>query len=244
MVHKGPGFYDDPVIHDEYMARRQRAESANTLLERPIFYEMLGDPRGLRVLDLGCGDAQFGRELLELGCQSYVGVDGSRKMVERATETLRGTSGEVLQGTIEEMELAPEQFDLVVSRLALHYIADLTPTFLQVHRCLSTGGRFLFSVEHPVITSCNASLEASARRGAWLVDDYFATGKRDVQWLDGVVEKHHRTVEDFFSLLQNNGFRVELLRESRPERERFATEEEFLRRARIPLFLFMAGRKM
>ena len=243
MVHKGPEFYDDPAIFETYWQRRARSESANAMLEAPVIAELVGHAEGLRVLDLGCGDAQYGRELLEQGCAEYVGLDGSENMVKEARKTLAGTSGTVVHGTIEDLQADTDRYDLVVSRLVLHYIADLRATFSEVYRCLKPGGRFVFSVEHPVVLSCNASLEQSARRGSWIVDDYFVTGQREVQWLGGSVVKYHRTVEDFFMLLQQAGFQVEMLRESKPDRQRFSSEEEYQRRARIPLFLFLVGRK-
>jgi hypothetical protein len=57
------------------------------------------------------------------------------------------------------------------------------------------------------------------------------------------VRKYHRTVEDYFRALQEAGFVVEQLRESRPQREQFAEEQTYERRRRIPLFLFLAGRR-
>jgi hypothetical protein len=61
--------------------------------------------------------------------------------------------------------------------------------------------------------------------------------------MGGRVEKYHRTVEDYFHALQHAGFVVEQLRESSPQRQHFRDEQTYLRRRRIPLFLFLAGRK-
>jgi SAM-dependent methyltransferase len=243
VANKGSEFYDHPEIFDTYWSRRNRSESANALLEEPVMLELLGDPAELRILDLGCGDARFGVDLLARGCAEYVGLDGSQKMIEQARETLEGTAGHLVHGTIEEADFAAGRFDVVVSRLALHYIEDLKATFEGVREILADGGRFIFSVEHPVVLSCNASLEQSARRGSWIVDDYFSTGLRSVQWLGGTVEKYHRTVEEYFGLLQASGLTVEALRESKPLRERFPSEEEYERRMRIPLFMMFAARK-
>ncbi|KEO80990.1 class I SAM-dependent DNA methyltransferase [Tumebacillus flagellatus] len=253
MVYQGSEFYEDPKIFAEYWKRRVRKESANAVLEGPVFTELVGDVRGLRVLDLGCGDASCGVELLARGAASYVGVDGSAKMVEKARELLR-ESGlyqeeapagriEVVHQDIRNLEFAPGQFDLVVSRLALHYLEDLAAVLHRVRELLAPGGRLVFSVEHPAILSCSASLEESARRGSWIVDDYFLSGPRQQPWLGGEVVKYHRTIEEYFALVQAAGFTVESLRESKPVRERFDSEGEYLRRARIPLFLFLAGRK-
>lgn len=46
-------------------------------MEEPAVLGEVGDQSGLRVIDLGCGDARFGRLLLAGGCASYLGIDGS-----------------------------------------------------------------------------------------------------------------------------------------------------------------------
>ena len=75
------------------------------------------------------------------------------------------------------------------------------------------------------------------------MDDYFVSGPRIVKWMNGEVVKMHRTLEEYFLLLQRTGFAVETLRESCPQREYFADEAEYQRRQRIPLLLFLSGRK-
>lgn len=59
----------------------------------------------------------------------------------------------------------------------------------------------------------------------------------------GSVKKMHRSVESYYTALQQAGFRVEQLRESAPQRAHFTDEETYERRKRIPLFLFLAARK-
>jgi SAM-dependent methyltransferase len=239
----GHAFYDDDAVFATYMAARQRRDNPNDTLERPVTLELAGDLAGLRVLDLGCGDAAFGREALAHGSRAYVGVEGSRNMAAAARETLAGTSGQALHIPIEQWQAPAAAFDLAVARLSLHYLADLGPVFAQVYRALEGGGRFVFSVEHPVITSCARGWPAGTPRQDWVVDDYFASGARETAWLGGTVRKYHRTIEDYFRALQDAGFVVEQLRESRPRREHFADEQTYQRRKRIPLFLFLAGRK-
>ena len=45
----------------------------------------------------------------------------------------------------------------MISRMALHYIVDIAALFARVYATLADGGRFVFSIEHPVITSCSAA---------------------------------------------------------------------------------------
>ena len=165
-------------------------------------------------------------------------------MVSLAQERFSGHShAEIHHARLQDWAYPQDAFDLVTSRLVFHYIDDLRAVFEQIYGSLKTQGRFIFSVEHPVLTSCNRSLEGGGYRQDWIVDDYFTTGRRDVKWLGSQVIKYHRTIEDYFSLLQATGFTIEKLRESRPQSENFADTELYQRRMRIPLFLFFSVRK-
>lgn len=240
----GSEFYDDEVVFATYMARREkRADSPNDVLEKPILDELIGDPTNLRILDLGCGNAEFGQEAFQRGCRSYLGIDGSENMINLAQNMLHGTSGKTERATIEEWEYPKSQFDLVISRLALHYIEPFESICTKVFRTLLDGGRFIFSVEHPVITSSDQAWRTSGPRQHWIVDDYFETGRRVTNWMGGDVIKYHRTVEDYFSALRRAKFVIDDVRESRPRRNLFGDEETYKRRKRIPLLLFFSAHR-
>jgi SAM-dependent methyltransferase len=166
-------------------------------------------------------------------------------MLALARQTLAGTRGQLQYAHIEAFEVpAFEGFDVVVSRLALHYVEDLPSVLRRVHRALVAGGRLVLSVEHPVITSCDRGWGGRGPRADWLVDDYFVTGRRETSWLGGRVVKFHRTIEDYLVALESAGFAWEALREPGPQRPAFASEAEFRRRQRIPLFLLLAARRL
>jgi SAM-dependent methyltransferase len=160
-----------------------------------------------------------------------------------ARRTLAETPGQIIQADLETWEYPRQVFDLVISRLVLHYLASLESVLAGVYQTLMPGGRFVFSIEHPVITSCDRAWQGQGPRQDWLVDNYFETGARDTHWLGGQVRKYHRTIEDYYLGLQRAGFTVESLREACPHREHFAQEETYVRRMRIPLFLLMAAKK-
>ncbi len=244
MTYDGPAFYDDDTIFNTYMTSRHRSENPNDTIEKPVIFELIGELAGQRILDLGCGDAALGREAFIQGCQMYLGIEGSRNMVEAARQNLSGTTGNVTHATIEAWDYPTESFELVVSRLVLHYIEDVDTIFKKIYHALVPGGRFVFSVEHPVITSCDRGWQGKGHRQDWLVDNYFNTGRRLTSWLGGQVVKYHRTVENYFVGLQRTGFVVESVREAEPQPERFERDATYQRRRRIPLFLIMAGKKV
>jgi len=241
MAADGPTFYDDDEVLATYQAHRRSPDNPNDTMEAPVVDELIGDVRGLRILDLGCGAGGFGRAALERGARGYVGIEGSRKMAATARAQLAGTAAQVIEHRVETWSYPTAAFDLAVARLVLHYVADLAPVFDYVAHALVGGGRFVFSVEHPIITSCARGWPAGTPRQDWIVDDYFETGERVTSWLGGEVRKYHRTVEDYFVAMQAAGFIVEQLREARPRPERFTEPSTYERRKRIPLFLCLAG---
>ena len=243
MSYKGSEVYDQEAFFQHYTARRERQESPNERIESPVFKELLGDVTGQAILDLGCGHGSFGNELLQQGCQSYHGVDGSKNMVNAANVNLEGTNSTIYHSSLESWDFPEESYDTVISRLVFHYIDDVQSIFNHVHATLKDEGRFVFSVQHPVLTSSIESAARSPKKSNWIVDEYFETGKRVEPWIEEEVVKYHRTVENYFRLLKKAGFSIEDIRECAPQREQFDSEEEYKRRKRIPLFLVFSCRK-
>ncbi|PGY08156.1 class I SAM-dependent methyltransferase [Bacillus sp. AFS031507] len=240
MEFSGASAYDNDQFFENYITRRNREESPNNMIEKPILLELIGDIEGKKVLDLGCGDAKFGIELLQKRCISYDGVEGSKNMVKEATKNLNGSLGKVHFSSMETWDFQPDQYDLIVSRLAIHYLADLKDLFKGVHYSLTENGRFIFSVQHPLLLSSIKGAEASSLKTDWIVDDYFTSGKRVEPWIDKNVVKYHRTTEEYYQLLKQTGFKIDDLREGTPRPEEFRNESEYKRRMRIPLFLIFS----
>lgn len=184
MEYRGASAYNDDQFFKNYLTRRNRVDSPNNSIEKPILLEMIGDVKGKKILDLGCGDAKFGVELLQKGCTSYDGIEGSENMAIEATKSLTGTVGNVHLTPMETWDFQTGSYDLVVSRLALHYLVDLKDIVQKAHKTLVNDGRFVFSVQHPVLTSSIKSAAASSSKADWIVDDYFNSGERVEPWID------------------------------------------------------------
>ncbi len=244
MEFRGPSVYEEKEFFSKYMKRRAREDSPNNAIETPIIFDLIGDFQNNNLLDLGCGEASFGKELLERGAATYTGIDGSEQMVEVAKKNLAGVNGHVYHHTMESYPFAEAKFDIVTSRFAIHYLSDIHTLFQNVHLSLEDGGKFVFSVQHPIITASFQSKATGDRRGNWIVDDYFLDGERKEPWIDQVVVKYHRTVEQYFSALIRAGFSVTDLREGQPVRENFTDEKEYNRRLRIPVVLAFSCTKL
>lgn len=237
MEFRGSGAYDQKDFFTNYMKRRGRTDSPNNAIEGPVIYDLIGDFENKSILDLGCGDASFGKELLQKGAAFYTGVEGSEQMIEAAKLNLESPSGTIFHETMETYSFPSNQFDIVTSRFAIHYVSDVHSLFQNVCRTLKENGKFVFSVQHPLITSSLISKQSGDKRGNWVVDDYFLEGERKETWIGQIVVKYHRTIEQYFRTLTLSGFRVTDLREGTPERKHFSNDDEFKRRQRIPVVL-------
>lgn len=237
MKFKGPSAYEEKDFLANFLLRRNRMDSPNNSIEKPVIYELLETVQNERILDLGCGDALFGKELLQAGALFYHGVEGSEEMNRLAEQNIKGLHAEITFATMESFDYPKEHYDIVTSRLAIHYLPEVDELFRNVHASLKEDGKFVFSVQHPLTTSSFTSKKTGEKRGSWIVDDYFVEGERQEPWIDKIVVKYHRTTESYFKALRKAGFRITDLREGMPNRQYFEDQEEYERRKRIPVIL-------
>lgn len=121
----------------------------------PIILEILGDVSGKKLLDLACGQGYFSRIMARAGAD-VVGVEISPKLVEVAKkkEKEHPLGIKYSQESSSKMEaLEDNSFELVVSNMSFHDIAEIENTIQECARVLHQGGRLVFSMSHPLITS-------------------------------------------------------------------------------------------
>ena len=56
---------------------------------------LVGDVRGLSVVDAGCGDGIYSRRLIDLGAQRVIGIDGSQDFINQANLKNGGYEGRI-----------------------------------------------------------------------------------------------------------------------------------------------------
>jgi trans-aconitate methyltransferase len=237
-------FFDLPGVMERYGHLRDRLNDGNALMEEPHVIDLLGDVKDRAIVDLGCGDGRFGVWLAEQGCSSYTGLDASTQMVGLArTRLARSPHAKVVVQDINDWRPAPGTAGLVTARMSLHYIQDLPGVIERVGHCLIPGGRFVLSVEHPVITSDYTSASGDDVPDSWRVTNYFVRGPRTVQWLGQDAIKYHRTMEDYFRILQQTGLAIHQLREGEPVKVAADAGEIMKHRMAVPITLILSAVK-
>ncbi|HEY0797566.1 MAG TPA: class I SAM-dependent methyltransferase [Candidatus Baltobacteraceae bacterium] len=98
--------------------------------------EAYGLAVGTRVLDVGCGTALVGAELVKRGCE-LVGVDVSAAMLEYARK--RVPSAQFLVAAAEQLPFADASFDVAIVSQAFHWF-DRAPALAEMTRIVRPGG--------------------------------------------------------------------------------------------------------
>lgn len=237
--------YDEPAFFDGYKTLRQDDTGLNGALEVPALRALLPDLKGLRILDLGCGFGDFARFAQSSGAFSVTGLDVSENMVAEARRLTDSSDIDYICSSIESHVAAEESIDLVVSSLALHYVDDYGCVVQKVFDWLAPGGRFIFSVEHPICTANPVGWTKDTQDNAvsWPLDNYHHQGIRQTKWfVDGVV-KFHRTCETYVGTLLGAGFQLDHFKEPTPTAEALDERPSLAIHLRRPPFLLLAATK-
>ncbi|GAB2653707.1 class I SAM-dependent methyltransferase [Gordonia jinhuaensis] len=114
---------------------------------------LLGDVAGRRILEIGCGSAPCSRWLAAQGAQP-VAMDLSRGMLEHGRAAMQRFDEPrvpLVQATAESLPFGDASFDLAFSSFgAIPFVADSARVMAEVARILRPGGRWVFSVNHPM----------------------------------------------------------------------------------------------
>ena len=237
--------YDTAEFFAGYSRLRRSVEGLAGAPEWPTLQSMLPDLRGLRVVDLGCGFGWFCRWAAEVGAASVQGLDVSEKMLGHAREMTADPAIAYARGDLEDLRLDEGAFDLVYSSLAFHYLENLRGLFEQVRRGLVPGGRFVFSVEHPMFTAPGKPgwTRDPDHRLSWPVNRYADEGTRTTDWLAKGVIKQHRTVASYVNLLIETGFTLTRLEEWSASTAEIAANPDWAGAEERPSFLLLAARR-
>jgi SAM-dependent methyltransferase len=112
---------------------------------------LLGDVKGKRVLDLGCGGGAAAVAFALQGAVS-IAVDPSSQQLAEARQRAADHDARVEwhQGDLADLAfLRADSIDLVFSAAALDTTDDPARVFRQVQRVLKPNAAFVFSLRHP-----------------------------------------------------------------------------------------------
>ncbi len=238
--------YDDPVFFEKYAQMDRSRLGLQGAGEWKTLEAMLPDFAGRDVLDLGCGYGWHCAYAAEHGARSVLGLDISGKMLEVARGHHAASVIEYRRMAMEDADFADGSFDVVLSSLAFHYVADFGALVRKIVRWLRPGGDFVFSCEHPVFTAEGPQDWYRDEQGNILhfpVDNYYIEGRRQAVFLGERVTKYHRTLTSYVGALLSGGFTLTGLAEPQPPQEMIDTVPGMADELRRPMMLILSAKK-
>ncbi len=172
------------VMNDEYTHLEGYVADADLSLGCGLPTEFAGIRKGDTVIDLGSGagnDVFVARAIVgEQG--KVIGVDMTKEMIEKAEQNnskLGYSNVEFRFGDIEDLPLADNLADVVVSNCVLNLVPDKQKAFSEIYRTLKPGAHFCVSDivvkgELPPELKKSAEMYAGCVAGAIQQEDYLA----------------------------------------------------------------------
>ena len=198
-------------------------------------WESLGDIRGLRVLDLGCGAGWLGQQLHEAGAK-VLGIDGSAELIKAARISYPDI--EFLEHDLS-LGIPPvgRNFERIVANMVLMDIPDLTLLVQSVRKVLCPQGKFIFTMQHP----CFFNMKSHRDEEGHLFRKVTGYLKPEVWRMEGFGghNHYHRSLTYYFDQLRANRLAVTRLYEPEHIVQSEKPEDELAYYRSIPVFIFI-----
>ncbi|MEX0760989.1 MAG: class I SAM-dependent methyltransferase [Dehalococcoidia bacterium] len=202
--------------------------STQDLLE-PITEQLLELQPGDEVLDVACGAGRFARRMAASGAR-VLAIDHAEKFLERARRRTTEHADRIeyrrlnAADSTELASLGEARFDAAVCTMALMDMASIMPLISVLPRLLKPGGKFVFSVTHPVFNSGTARLVAEEELRDGIMEQVFGVKVTDYMTsfsfmgvgIHGQPEPQHyfhRPVSVLFNTCFERGFALDRMEE-------------------------------
>ena len=237
------------AMGDEWVELAQTGESRMCFI-MPNMLKFIGDVKGKKILDLGCGEGGYSRELAKRGAQ-LVSIDCSKKAIEFATAFAKEENLHIehfIRNSNDLFDIESDQFDIVLCSMMLMDCEDLEGTLREVVRVLKPNGRLFASVLHPCFDGNHET--GIGRQGVGIerqivVMNYFEPKEWEAPLWKGTtpVIWRHRTLEDYVKTFLKVGLTIVDLNEPQASDEQASISVALAWLKKIPLYLYWELKK-
>lgn len=202
----------DPIA-EKY--QRSKQQPWRTFVECFTLMDLIGNPTGLAVLDVACGEGFYSRMIRQRGAVRVTGVDLSQGMIELAQTQEQHHQLGIEYVVADAKEFMPaDQFDLTVAAYLLNYAQtreELQAMCDGMARSLKPSGRFVTVNCNPALTFPTAPSYRKYGFETKVVGDW--KEGTPIKWTfhlsDGPfdIENYHLNVAVHEEAFRNAGFR-------------------------------------
>ncbi|NHJ47921.1 MAG: class I SAM-dependent methyltransferase [Asgard group archaeon] len=208
------------------MPDEDKGDTSREFIIDPALWKQIGDVKGLKILDAGCGNGYLSRLLAKKGAK-VTGIDISKHFIGfcKKKEKANPLGCEFLTGSLTDMSSIDSGiFDIVVSNIVMVDVQDYKSAFKEINRVLKPNGRFIWSNLHPVFGGLSQifyrlpfDTSRNEERLCLMIDRYFDTGAILMSWGNiKPIWQFHRTLQDYTQALNKAGFLIREIIEPKP----------------------------
>ena len=128
--------------YDIYASTYENDHAFLNTFEKAYLFNMLGDIKGKKALDAGCGDGRLSEQLMKFGAD-VSGCDVSEEMIKICNKKFIGK--DFIVADVENMPYPDESFDLIVSTFVIVHLDFLEDFFDECFRILKPEGTLIVS---------------------------------------------------------------------------------------------------
>lgn len=237
------------AMGDEWFELAQKGESRNCFI-MPNMLKFMGNVKGKKILDLGCGEGGYARELTKRGA-ILVSIDCSIKAIEYAVSLAREENLQIehfVRNSNDLFDIESDQFDIVLCSMMLMDCEDLEGTLREVVRVLKPNGRLFASVLHPCFDGNHE--HGIGRQGVGIdrqvvVMNYFEPKEWEAPLWQGTIPViwRHRTLEEYVKTFIKAGLTIVDMNEPQASDEQSQISVGLAWLKKIPLYLYWELKK-
>lgn len=236
----------DKVVYDK--------DSYQNRVILPNILRIVAPEKGMRILDLACGQGFFSHALSAKGAH-VTGVDVSPELIGIA-KIHAGHNEEFHVSSSDNLSVWKDSsFDSISIILALQNIEKMTQTLREASRVIKKGGKLVIVLNHPAYRIPGESAwgyDEKIDRQYRRVDGYLSDSRREIDMNPGSTGgqktiSFHRPIQGYSKSLANVGFVISRIEEwvSHKESERGPRQvAENRARREIPLFMCLECLKL
>ncbi len=182
----------------------------------PALHSLLGDVNRKKVVDYGCGEGKFIKEVIKRGANAY-GYDISQAIINEARRLI-SNNAELAAIDSGKIPLNACSTDAIVSSLVLMMCQNkeiINDIFREFYRVLRDKGILVFCITHPVFSDQNFTTYRNIfqKKREYLIEGQsyqFVLKKKDgTEITKESFRDYHYPLSTYLNLLAQNNFKIE-----------------------------------
>lgn len=206
-------------------------------LLNPAIRKLLGDVRGRKILDAGCGQGYLCRMLARKGA-IMTGVEPAEDFINYAIqrEEKENLGITYIKEDLSKFINSPDTFDCVVCNMVFMDIPEYESAIRNCIKALKRDGNFIFSLSHPCFEDIGDEWK---ERKQVVVKEYL--GEYEIKRRFGY--SFHRPLSKYVNFVVQEGCRIKEILEPQLDKDLVRQYPEYERDAYVPSFIVIHAAK-